>query len=130
MSGQGRDIDTLLARGTRFEGKLTFEGVVRIDGAFSGEIFTDDTLVVGDGAEVDARIEAAVVIVRGGTVRGAIRATESVEVYAPAKVYGDIAAPQVLIERGVFFEGQCRMGPVDRAAEAGGPPVSGETRAS
>lgn len=127
---QGRDIDTLLARGTRFEGKLTFEGVVRIDGAFSGEIFTDDTLVVGDGAEVEARIDAAVVIVRGGTVRGAIRATESVEVYAPAKVYGDIAAPQVVIERGVFFEGQCRMGPVERAPDAGSVKTPSESRAS
>ena len=34
------EISALLGRGTRFEGKLSFEGRVRIDGAFTGEIRT------------------------------------------------------------------------------------------
>ena len=97
---------------TEFAGKLTFEGKVRIDGAFSGEIFSDDTLVVGESAEVAAEIDVAVVIVRGGTVRGNIRAREAVEVYAPGRVYGNITSPQVFIDKGVVFEGQCRMSEV------------------
>jgi len=28
---------------------------VRIDGKLSGEIFTDDVLIIGEGAEVNAR---------------------------------------------------------------------------
>jgi cytoskeletal protein CcmA (bactofilin family) len=106
----GGEINALLGRGTEFSGKLTFEGKVRIDGTFSGEIFSDDTLVLGESAEVTAEIEVAVVIVRGGTVRGNIRAREAVEVYAPGKVYGNITAPEVFIDKGVVFEGQCRMG--------------------
>src|SRR5687768_7505545 len=51
------EITALLGRGTRFEGKLQFEGRVRIDGAFKGEIRSDDVLIIGDGAEVDADIE-------------------------------------------------------------------------
>ena len=43
-------IATLLGRGSEFSGKLTFEGTVRIDGRFSGEIFSEGTLVVGDSA--------------------------------------------------------------------------------
>lgn len=105
----GGEINTLLGRGTEFEGKLTFEGKVRIDGAFKGEIFSADTLVVGESAEVTAEIDVAVVIVRGGTVRGNIRARHAVEVYAPGKVYGNITSPQVFIDKGVVFEGQCRM---------------------
>jgi cytoskeletal protein CcmA (bactofilin family) len=54
-SAQG-EINTLLGRGSAFEGKLTFEGTVRIDGKMSGEIFSDDVLVVGEGAEVKAKI--------------------------------------------------------------------------
>jgi cytoskeletal protein CcmA (bactofilin family) len=111
----GGEITALLGRGTEFTGKLTFDGKVRIDGVFAGEIFSDDTLVIGESAEVTAEIEVAVVIVRGGTVRGNIRARESVEVYAPGRVYGDIAAPQVFIDKGVVFEGQCRMGPLDES---------------
>ncbi len=48
------EVTTLLGRGSEFEGKLSFEGTVRIDGKLSGEIFTDDTLIIGEGAEVNA----------------------------------------------------------------------------
>ena len=48
------EITTLLGRGATFEGKLTFEGTVRIDGRFKGEVFSDDVLVIGEGAIVGA----------------------------------------------------------------------------
>ena len=51
------EITALLGRGTQFEGKLHFEGRVRIDGVFKGEIQSDDTLVIGEGAEVHAEID-------------------------------------------------------------------------
>ena len=54
---RGGDVHTLLGKGSEFEGKLTFEGQVRIDGKFSGQIFTKDTLVIGEGARVNAEIE-------------------------------------------------------------------------
>src|ERR1017187_2154206 len=46
------EITALLGRGTHFEGKLHFEGRVRIDGTFKGEIRSDDTLIIGEGAEI------------------------------------------------------------------------------
>ncbi|HEX5098591.1 MAG TPA: polymer-forming cytoskeletal protein, partial [Polyangiaceae bacterium] len=61
------ELTALLGRGTTFEGKLYFEGRVRIDGTFRGEIRGDDALVIGDGAEVHADIEAGMVIVKGGS---------------------------------------------------------------
>src|SRR6188768_131811 len=61
------EITALLGRGTHFEGKLQFEGRVRIDGSFRGQIRTTGVLVIGDGAEIDAEIEAALLIVKGGT---------------------------------------------------------------
>ena len=79
------EITALLGRGTQFEGKLHFEGRVRIDGVFKGEIQSDDTLVIGDGAEVHAEIEVATVIVRGGIVHGNIRAKNAIEIHAPGK---------------------------------------------
>jgi cytoskeletal protein CcmA (bactofilin family) len=113
------EITALLGRGTRFEGKLYFEGRVRIDGTFAGEIKSDDTLIVGDGAEVNAEIDVATVIVRGGSVHGNVRAKTSIEIHAPAKLVGNIHSPSVFIDRGVEFQGSCRMDPVaseDRAA--------------
>lgn len=104
------EINALLGRGTRFTGKLTFTGKVRIDGTFEGEIFSEGVLVVGDEAVVTATtIEVGTLIVRGGVVRGDITAKAAVEVYAPGRVYGSIAAVEVFIDKGVVFEGQCRM---------------------
>lgn len=103
------EITALLGRGTRFEGKLYFEGRVRIDGIFKGEIKSDDTLIIGDGAEVHAEIDVATVIVRGGSVHGNVRATQAIEIHAPGKLIGNISSPSLYIERGVEFQGSCRM---------------------
>jgi cytoskeletal protein CcmA (bactofilin family) len=107
------EITALLGRGTRFEGKLQFEGRVRIDGRFEGEIRSDDTLIIGEGAEVRADIHVATVIVRGGIVHGNIRSRLAIEVHAPGKVVGNLHAPSVFIDRGVEFQGACRMDRLD-----------------
>jgi cytoskeletal protein CcmA (bactofilin family) len=104
----GHEVNTILGRGTEFEGKLTFEGTVRIDGKFSGEIFTNDVLIIGEGAEVRAEIDVATVIVRGH-VHGNIRAKHGVELRTPGRVKGNIATPALIIDKGVIFEGQCQM---------------------
>lgn len=108
LTGLG-EINALLGRGTEFTGKLTFEGRVRIDGKFSGEIFSEDVLILGDGAEVRAEIEVGTLIVRGGSLWGNVRATSLVEIHSPGKVYGNIHSPQLFIDKGVVFEGQCTM---------------------
>lgn len=108
LTGIG-EINALLGRGTQYEGKLTFEGRVRIDGTFRGEVRSEDTLVVGDGAELHAQIDVGTLIVRGGEVHGDIKAKHLVEIHYPAKVFGNIHTPQIFVDRGVVFEGQCTM---------------------
>ncbi len=102
------DVHTLLGRGSEFEGKLTFEGQVRIDGRFSGQISTKDTLVVGEGAKVTAEISAGHVVVNG-IVEGNIKATTLVELHPPARVKGSIETVALSIDKGVIFEGTCKM---------------------
>src|SRR6476659_7855365 len=109
------EITALLGRGTRYEGKLFFDGRVRIDGAFKGEIKSDDTLIIGDGAEVNAEIDVATVIIRGGVVHGNIGASQSLEVHAPGKLVGNVHSPSLFIERGVEFQGSCRMDAVEKS---------------
>ena len=102
------EITTLLGRGATFEGKLTFEGTVRIDGRFRGEVFTDDTLVIGEGAIVEAEIDVGEVIIQG-TVVGNIKAKRSIEIHAPGRVKGDVHTPNLQIDKGVIFEGRSFM---------------------
>ncbi|MEO8840165.1 MAG: polymer-forming cytoskeletal protein [Kofleriaceae bacterium] len=102
------EITTLLGRGATFEGKLTFEGTVRIDGRFKGEVFSEDVLVIGDGAHVEATIDVGEVIIQG-TVVGNISAKRSIEIHAPGKVKGDLHTPTLQIDKGVIFEGRSFM---------------------
>lgn len=98
----------MLGRGAAFEGKLTFEGTVRIDGRFRGEVFTDDTLVIGEGALVEAEIDVGEIIIQG-TVVGNIKAKRSIEIHAPGRVKGDVHTPSLQIDKGVIFEGRSFM---------------------
>jgi cytoskeletal protein CcmA (bactofilin family) len=116
------EITALLGRGTEFDGKLHFEGRVRIDGVFRGEIQSDDTLVIGEGAEVHAEIDVATVIVRGGVVHGNIRAKTAIELHSPGRMVGNLHSPSVFIDRGVEFQGACRMDAVEGSPAAAKPP--------
>jgi cytoskeletal protein CcmA (bactofilin family) len=102
------EITTLLGRGATFEGKLTFEGTVRIDGRFKGEVFSEDTLVIGEGAHVEAELDVGEVIIQG-TVVGNVKAKRSIEVHAPGRVKGDLHTPSLQIDKGVVFEGRSFM---------------------
>jgi cytoskeletal protein CcmA (bactofilin family) len=102
------EINTLLGRGAEFEGKLTFEGTVRIDGVLRGEVFTDDVLIVGEGAVVEAEIEVGEIIIQG-SVQGNIRAKRGIEILAPGRVKGDVTTPSLQIDKGVIFEGRSYM---------------------
>ena len=106
---------TILGPEAAFDGKLTFQGAVRIDGKFSGEIVTDDVLVVGESAEVTATVQVGSLILNG-LLRGNVRAKKAVELHSPARLYGDIETPQLVIHNGVVFEGHCRMENLDKRA--------------
>lgn len=102
------EIDALLGWGTEFEGKLTFEGAVRVDGKFTGEVQSNGMLIIGEKGVVRADIRASVVLAHG-EVHGTIRAQSRVEAYSPAKIYGDIYSPVLVFGEGVVFEGTSHM---------------------
>ena len=112
MQHEGTVIHTLLGAGTRYEGKLFFDGRVRIDGEFEGEVHSDGTLIVGEQATIAGEIHVHTLIVRGGSIRGDIFATELVELHAPARVRGDIRTQALYMDKGVVFDGACVMGEV------------------
>jgi cytoskeletal protein CcmA (bactofilin family) len=102
------DVHTILGPESRFQGTLSFEGTVRIDGYFKGDVNTNDVLVVGQGAKVEAEIKVGSIVING-EVNGNITAKNTVEIHAPGKVRGNITTPALVIDRGVTFEGSCKM---------------------
>jgi cytoskeletal protein CcmA (bactofilin family) len=98
-----------LGQGSRVEGKLTFEGSVRIDGQVEGEITAQEMVILGETADVSATIVANTIVVQG-RVTGDLNARKRVELKAPASVAGNISTPSLIIHEGVVFEGHCSMG--------------------
>ena len=103
----------LLGKGTEFEGKLIFDGTLRIDGKFNGEIITKGILAIGDGALVHAEIEADVIIVHG-EVHGNLKAMKKIEIKGNGKLFGNIDTPSLIVDEGVVFEGTCKMSEKDQ----------------
>ncbi len=115
------DLNAFLGKGCEYDGKLTFEGSVRIDGKFSGEIFSNDILLIGEGALVKAEIDVGTIIV-SGTVEGNISAKKMVELKAPALVRGTISTPALMMEQGVVLDGAVKM--EERAGRKGASAAS------
>ncbi|MFQ6672086.1 MAG: polymer-forming cytoskeletal protein, partial [Candidatus Tectimicrobiota bacterium] len=77
------EIAAFLGEGTEFQGTLTFEGTIRVDGKLSGEVISRDTLVVGEDAEVEAEINVGVLVCRG-RVSGNVKASDRIELHETA----------------------------------------------
>ena len=102
-------IETFLGQEASLEGRLAFEGTVRIDGHFTGSIEGNEgVLVIGEKAVIDADIVVNTAVVYG-EVSGNIRATNRIELHQPARVFGDLSSPVVIIDAGVVFQGNCSM---------------------
>jgi len=109
-----KEVTAFLSNGTNFKGDLTFEGTVRIDGRFEGNINSKDSLVIGENATVDAEIHVGQIII-SGRVSGNVAASESVEINSKAQVHGNIKlnGNKLTIHEGAVFSGGCEMGAAD-----------------
>jgi len=111
------EIKAFLGPGSQFEGKLVFNEIVRLDGAFRGEITSHDTLIVGESAEIQADVQVGTLIM-SGRFKGNIKAKTRVELRAPAQVDGTIETPALSVEDGVSLNGTVTMNLGDSATAA------------
>jgi cytoskeletal protein CcmA (bactofilin family) len=101
-------ITAIIEEGCRFDGNLSFNGVARISGVVNGSVYSNDTLIISEGAIINADINANIIFI-SGTVKGNIRASSRVEIRSPAKFEGTIIAPSLIVEEGVIFHGTTKM---------------------
>lgn len=116
-------VQAQLGRGSRIEGKLSFEGSVRIDGQVEGEIQAQEAVIIGDSAVLNAQVTAGTVILTG-KLTGDVVARKRVELRAPGRLTGNITTPCLVIHEGVIFEGRCSMTATTASAGASTPSAS------
>jgi cytoskeletal protein CcmA (bactofilin family) len=107
-SAQPERITSVMGEGTKYQGKLTGEGGVRIEGTFDGEIRLDGLLVVGTTGRVTCEDLRAKLVIVAGTVRGDITA-HKLEIRASGRVWGNVTAITFATEEGAFLRGQIQM---------------------
>lgn len=107
-SRKSGEVNAFLGRGTTLQGKLIFEGILRIDGKCDGDILSGDSLVIGNTGEVDAQINVSDLIVNG-KAKGKITAKNRVEITSSGEIRGDIETSALVVSEGAIFEGNCKM---------------------
>jgi cytoskeletal protein CcmA (bactofilin family) len=95
----------IIGEGSVFEGKFFVSGSIRIDGKFSGEIKTNDQLIIGPAGKVKTDITARSVTVAGVLI-GNINALEEVNLVQSGKILGNIKTPRLNVEEGVISQGE------------------------
>ncbi len=108
VSSQPERITSVMGEGTKYQGKLSGEGGVRIEGTFDGEIKLDGLLVVGTTGRVTCEDLRAKSVIVAGTVRGDITA-HKVEIRASGRVWGNVTSLTFATEEGAFLRGQIQM---------------------
>jgi len=102
-------IPTVVEAGTRFEGLVSFQGAVRVEGLIVGQVVANGALWLGEQAELRGRIEADEVTVEG-ICEGEIEARHRIELRSTARVRGRLSAPRVVMVDGSLFNGRCEGG--------------------
>mgnify|MGYP003572162183 FL=1 len=112
---------SIIAQGCKFDGKVEVRGTLRVEGEFKGSIGTPESLVIGKTGVVHADVKVKNAII-GGQLYGNIIAENKIELQSGSHVEGDIKTKRLVIDEGVFFEGNCSMGA--KKVDATGPATS------
>ncbi len=99
-------VNSIIGQGSEVKGEFKFEGVLRIDGVFSGELKSEGKVIIGETGHVKTDIKAGTIVI-GGLVEGNVYATKQVNLLATGKLLGDIITPSLIVEEGVIFDGNC-----------------------
>ena len=112
-------LQTVLAEDIDFDGELHFSEPLLIKGHVKGKVLSDTDLYINADAVVAARIEAGKVSVKG-EVQGDIYAKDRLELFASARVTGNVRTPDLIVQSGCTLNGSCSMPGSDAAPKAGG----------
>lgn len=107
----GKDeFPTVIGADARFNGELSFDGSVRIDGSFEGSIKTPGKVFISQSGKVKAEIEAGNVTI-DGSVEGNVITEGRIQLNATCKLKGDVIAAKMQMAEGASWSGRCDVGP-------------------
>ena len=118
-TSNGQALNTIIGRGSHFEGKLTVDNSVRIDGVFKGELACTGELTISQSGEADATLQCKDAYI-DGVVSGTVRA-DKVRLDTQSRFTGDVYTDSFTVAEGAIFHGSCSM---ENHKEKSGPPAT------
>ena len=107
-ASNGQALNTIIGRGSRFEGKLTVDNSVRIDGAFKGELICSGELTISQSGEADVTLMQCKDAYIDGVVNGTVRA-DKVRLDTQSRFTGEVYTDSFTVAEGAIFHGSCSM---------------------
>ena len=102
------EINAFLGAGTVYQGRLSFQGAVRIDGNFSGEVFSDGSLIVGKDALIEGTLNVGELLL-SGRFTGEVQAKRRVTIHKTGVLQGAVYSPSMIMEEGGLLDGKVVM---------------------
>ncbi len=112
------DLNTIIGKGTYFEGNIKVQSSLRVDGRVKGRVSTSDSLIVGKEGEIEGEVSVKNAVI-GGKVQGKVHATGKVVLEANSRFNGELKTAKLVIDEGAIFDGVCSMGQEDGKVPVG-----------
>lgn len=112
----GSFINSIVGEGTTFRGELHLNGLLRIDGDFTGTIRTNGKVLIGKSGRAECTIRANTVVI-GGIVKGNVYAVEKVIILSTGMMIGNINSPRLIADEGVILNGNCLIRQEESSSE-------------
>ncbi len=110
-------LTTFIGEDVEFEGTLRAKDTLRIEGRIRGQIKSDNTVIIGQNADVEADIQSKNVIIIGA-LSGNVDASRQLVVNKSGRLKGNVSTPSLVIEPGALFNGRTKMVRPEVAAQA------------
>ncbi|TVR86111.1 MAG: polymer-forming cytoskeletal protein [Saprospirales bacterium] len=95
--------------GTEFEGKLTSENDIRIDGVMKGTLSCSGRLIIGQPGFLEGEVECRNAVIEG-EFKGNLKVEETLQVKEKAVIEGEIKTGKLIVQAGAIFNVNCQMG--------------------
>jgi len=116
QSSEDVEVGTILSTDVEFDGLMTFNKPVIIQGTVRGNVESSNDVFIATEAIVTADVMARRISIKG-TVEGTLKARERLELFRSARVSGTVDTVDLVIQSGALLNGTCRMSTVPPVAD-------------
>lgn len=111
---------SVMGAGLSFRGEVSGDGDFHVAGKFEGDINVTGRVMVADGAQVDANINALAIVI-GGTVRGNLSASTRVEILPTGVLTGSLKTGSFAAADGASVKGEVWVEPAGARTTTAAP---------